>query len=150
MKKLSASLYASFKLKFLLVAFLTFAVTTSFSQTTDFVISVKTDNPGTSGTTQFTIPTNPSYSYNYDVDWGDGTTSAALTTSTTHTYAAAGTYTIRISGTFASIYFNGGGDCRKLLTVSQWGTAMNWQSFTSSFNGCNNLDVTATDVPILT
>ena len=118
---------------------------------TDFLISVKTDNTGTSGSTQFTIPVNDvAYSYNYGVDWGDGTTSAGVTNSTTHTYAAPGTYTIRISGTFPAIYFNGGGDSKKILTISQWGSSMNWQTFERSFLGCSNLDVTATDVPKLT
>src|SRR6185437_2158537 len=155
MKKFYAFLYTSFKLKFLLVAFLTLAVSSGFSQTTDFVITVKTDQQKTphftqySGTTQFTITVDDgAYTYNYDVNWGDGSTSAGLTTSTTHTYATAGTYTIRINGLFP--YFAGGEDGEKLLTVSQWGSAMNWQSFASSFKGCYNLDVTATDVPILT
>jgi hypothetical protein len=34
----------------------------------DFVITVKTDYAGTSGSTQFTIPTYPGKTYNYNVD----------------------------------------------------------------------------------
>jgi hypothetical protein len=114
---------------------------------TEFIMLVKTDNPGTSASDQFTIPTGPFVgSYNYDVDWGDGNTDTGLTTSTTHTYASAGTYTIKISGTFPKIYFANVGDKEKLLEVQNWGTIL-WQRMDSSFNGCTNMTITATDIP---
>ena len=113
----------------------------------EFIILVKTDNVGTSADNQFTIPIGPFVgSYNYDVDWGDGNTDTGLTTSTTHTYASAGTYTIKISGTFPKIYFNNGGDKLKLLEVQNWGAIL-WQRMDRSFFGCTNMTITATDVP---
>jgi large repetitive protein len=95
----------------------------------DFVIVVKTDNPGTSSNTQFTIPTTGGgYNYNVDID-NDGINEATgVTGDYTCNYAAADFYTIRIqdnSGTgtgFPRIYFNNGGDKDKLIKIEQWGT----------------------------
>ena len=48
-------------------------VSSQSALTDDFVITVKTDNPGTSADTQFTIPTTGGgYNYNVDCD-NDGT-----------------------------------------------------------------------------
>jgi len=121
----------------------------------DFVITVKTDNAGTSTSTQFTIPTTGS-GYNYNVDCNnDGIKEAnAQTGNYTCTYATAGTYTIRIKdnsglGTgFPRIFFNNGGDRQKLLTVQQWGKGK-WTSMRYAFAGCTNLTIPATDNPDL-
>ncbi|MCG2786860.1 MAG: BspA family leucine-rich repeat surface protein, partial [Anaerolineae bacterium] len=121
----------------------------------DFVITVKTDNAGTSSSTQFTIPTTGvGYNYNVDCD-NDGVDDAiAQTGSYTCNYASAGTYTVRIkdnsgAGTgFPRIYFNNGGDALKLLDIAQWGTGK-WTSMNSAFYGCSNVNMTATDVPDL-
>jgi surface protein len=123
----------------------------STGQTTDFVTSWKTSNTstGSSNTKQIKISINAGYTYKYNVNWGDGNTSSNITTGTTHTYSGANTYTVRISGTFPAIYFNNSGDRLKLLTITQWGSTMAWQSFSNSFYGCTNLNVTATDTPLL-
>jgi len=113
----------------------------------DFTMLVKTDNAGTSASDQFTIPTGGT-GYNYDVDWGDGTTSTGVTGSTTHTFPSAGNYVVKISGAFPRIFFNNGGDKLKLLEVQNWGNIA-WTSMDSAFEGCSNMDVTATDVPDL-
>lgn len=113
----------------------------------DFTMLVKTDNAGTSANDQFTIPTTGT-GYNYDVDWGDGTTSSGLTGSTTHTFPSAGNYVVKISGAFPRIYFNNGGDKAKLLEVQNWGNIA-WSSMERAFFGCSNMDVTATDAPDL-
>ena len=77
------------------------------------------------------------------VDWGDGNTD----TTNTHTYASGGTYTITIEGAVNTFRFAGAGDRLKILDVSNWGGF----DITSdrTFQSCNNLDVTATDVPIV-
>ena len=120
----------------------------------DFVITVKTDNPGTSSDIQFTIPTSGiEYDYNVDCD-NDGTNDiTGATDDTTCNYATAGTYTVRIkdntgAGTgFPQIYFDDSGDKDKLLTIEQWGTG-NWISMNSAFKGCSNLTtINATDIP---
>ena len=122
----------------------------------DFVITVKTDNTGTSTSTQFTIPTYSGETYNYNVDCNnDGVNEAtAQTGDYTCNYAAAGTYTVRIKdntglGTgFPRIYFNASGDRQKLLTIEQWGKGK-WTSMNSAFYGCSNLAGQAADSPDL-
>ncbi|WP_405383141.1 BspA family leucine-rich repeat surface protein [Maribacter sp. LLG6340-A2] len=121
-----------------------------------FVTTWKTDNPGVSANNQITIPTitggefnglgwSPD-SFNYAVDWGDGSTESGFTGDATHTYAVPGTYTVSIIGDFPHIYFNGSGDKDKILSIEQWGD-IRWISMVSAFEGCSNLDVVALDVP---
>ncbi|MFK5855594.1 MAG: BspA family leucine-rich repeat surface protein [Bacteroidota bacterium] len=114
-----------------------------------FVTTWKTDNPGTSESNQITIPTFLGETYDYTVDWGDGTSDSGVTGSISHTYSTSGTYTVSITGNFPRIFFNGGGDAQKLLNVLEWGDIV-WSSMEASFQGCSNLDVMATDVPDLT
>jgi len=124
--------------------------------TYDFVITVKTDNIGTSSDTEFTIPTYPGESYDYNVDCdNDGLEDwTAQTGDVTCSYPSAGTYTIRIkdnsgSGTgFSHIYFNDSGDAEKLLSVDQWGMAY-WSSMAHAFEGCTHLSGAASDSPNL-
>jgi surface protein len=124
----------------------------------DFVITVQTDNPGTSANTAFTIPTYSGAVYDYNVDCNDDDVVAddfvGQTGDVTCTYDLPGTYNIRIkdnsgAGTgFPRIYFNNQGDKDKLLTVDQWG--MNhWSSMERAFYGCSNLTVPAVDKPDL-
>jgi surface protein len=113
----------------------------------DFTMLVKTDNAGTSASDQFTIPTTGT-GYNYDVDWGDGTTSTGVTGSTTHTFPSAGNYVVKISGAFPRIYFNNGGDRLKLLEVQNWGNIV-WKTFYLAFFNCANMNITANDTPDL-
>lgn len=110
---------------------------------TPFISSWKTDNAGTSSSTQITIPTSSTGTYNCTVDWGDGNTNTITTwndAAWTHTYSVAGTYTVKFYGTFNGIVFNNGGDRLKLLSITQWGT--NFRVGTTQgtyFYGCANL-----------
>ncbi len=113
-----------------------------------FVTTWKTDNPGASEDNQITIPTHPDETYNYTVNWGDGTSDENVSGDITHTYATAGTYQVSISGEFPQIYFGNQGDKEKILTVNQWGDNV-WYSMFNAFHGCSNLDVVAQDVPNL-
>ncbi len=122
---------------------------------TDFIITVQTDNAGTSTDTQFTIPTTGTgYNYNVDCDNNGSIEATVQTGNYTCNYGAAGTYTVRIIdnsglGTgFPRIYFNNGGDADKLLTVQQWGSG-EWSSMEGAFYGCSNLTVPASDAPDL-
>ncbi len=130
---------------------------TAAAGTDDFVITVNTANAG-SADNLFIIPTTGA-GYNYNVDCNnDGTDEATgQTGSYTCDYSplgGAGTYTIRIKdnvgdGTgFPRIYFAGGGDRQKLLTIEQWGTGK-WTSMYYAFGYCNNLTIPATDAPDL-
>ena len=118
----------------------------------------KTDNAGTTTSTQIRIPTTGTgYSYRVDVngdgDFADTVGSWNETTNRTGTvtidFAAPGTYPIAICGTFPRIFINNGGDKDKILTVTQWGDNA-WTSMASAFLAASNLNVTATDTPNLT
>lgn len=124
---------------------------------TDFVTAWKTDNAGTTSSTSIGIPLAPSTAYNFQIDWNnDGvydqtynaTTPASPATYVTHDYGVAGTYKVRIGGTFPRIYFANAGDKLKLLRVDQWGT-ISWRSMNSAFWGCANLRIPAADAPNL-
>ena len=97
-----------------------------------------------------TIPTFSGETYKYKVDWNNDDTFDAteFTGDATHTYAEAGTHTVRIRGTFPRIYFNGAGDKDKIQSIKQWGTNA-WTSMENAFEGCSNLQITATDFPDL-
>jgi surface protein len=118
----------------------------------DFIITIKTDNPGTSSSTAFTIPTNGAgYSYDVDCDINDGPDPLLIgqTGDATCVYPVAGTYTLAVSGTFPQIFFNYGGDAQKLVSVDQWGTGV-WNSMAFAFAGASNMNITALDAPNLT
>ncbi|MGX1930100.1 BspA family leucine-rich repeat surface protein [Flagellimonas sp. 2504JD4-2] len=118
-----------------------------------FTTTWKTDNPGVSADDQITIPTFSGESYNYTVDWGDGTFDTGVNGDINHTYEVPGTYRIEITGEFPRIYFAGfignESDVDKILSVDQWGNNI-WSSMENSFIGCTNLDVKAFDAPNLT
>ncbi|MEO1211749.1 MAG: BspA family leucine-rich repeat surface protein, partial [Cyanobacteria bacterium J06638_20] len=122
---------------------------------TSFTTVWRTDNPGASDDNTITIPTFAGETYDYYVDWGDGTAVQAFNTDTSpsHTYETVGEVTVRIAGTFPRIYFsfqnsNNGGDSQKIIDVAQWGD-IQWTSMEDAFRGCYNLDVTAPDAPDL-
>ena len=115
------------------------------SPTDDFVSTWQTDKPGDSNDTSIEVPIvgGP-----YEADWGDGAgfSESGLSGPANHTYAAAGTYTIRIRGVYDSIFFNDTGDKEKILSVDQWGTNQ-WKSMKEAFHGAYNLQVPAIDIP---
>ena len=117
-----------------------------------FVTTWQTDNPGTSDNTSITIPTAAAngWIYDYHVDWdGDGIIDEfGLTGDASHDYGTSGTYKVQIIGTFPRIRFNDEGDAQKIIDVLQWGD-IQWDSFSSAFQGCSNLNFTATDTPDL-
>jgi len=116
-----------------------------------FVTTWKTDNAGTSASNQITLPLVSGGTYDFNVNWGDGTTTDHITAynqaEVTHTYASAGTYTVRIFGTIRGFKFDNGGDKLKLLTIDSYGSLD--ISTGRSFFGCANLTSTATDAPTI-
>ena len=107
--------------------------------TTDFVMEVLISNDGDS----FTIPCRDIGTFNAVIDWGDGSTDTITTfdaAALQHTYATAGTKTIKVSGTFTNIQFANGGDKSKVLGVMNLGI-VGWENLKNAFYGCNNLDV---------
>ncbi len=104
---------------------------------------------GSSANNEIIIPTNPAYTtYNYTVDWGDGTMDTNVNGNIAHTYTTPGTYTIAISGVFPSIYFNNSGDRNKIIQILSWGD-IQWQTMENAFFGCENMNFDAIDAPDL-
>jgi len=115
----------------------------------DFIITVKTDNTGTSTDTQFTIPTSTSgitTPFLYDIETSDGQTITGNTGDTTITFPSAGEYDIKISGSFPYMFFVNGGDKLKLLDIKNFGIyALGSTSQYGAFYGCSNMVISATD-----
>ena len=115
-----------------------------------FIITVKTDNAGTSNNEQFTIPTSTTgitQAFLYDIETSDGQTITGNTGDTTITFPSAGTYDIYISGSFPYIRFSNGGDKLKLLDIKNFGIyALGSTIQSNAFFGCSNLVISATDI----
>lgn len=116
-----------------------------------FIITVKTDNTGTSNNDQFTLHLVSGGTYDFTVYSSDGTIfhTDDYTNNTITFNGGAGTYTLYITGILKGWSFNNGGDCQKLLNISQWG-CFNPANQANVFYGCQNLTVTATDAIDLT
>jgi len=118
-----------------------------------FISSWKTDNTstGSSSNNQVKLPLDFAGTYNFVVQWGDGNSDTITSynqAETTHTYSAAGTYTVTISGTITGWKFDNVGDRLKLLNISQWGS-LKFGNTGYYFYGAQNLQITATDIPDL-
>jgi hypothetical protein len=107
---------------------------------------------GSSAANQITLPLTNVGSYDFIVDWGDGNTdtiTAFNQAEVTHTYAAAGSYTVRMAGTINGWQFNNTGDRLKLTRISNWGNLDFTNTNTGAFYGCSNLTITATNAPVM-
>lgn len=98
-----------------------------------------------------TLPLKSSGVFSGTIDWGDGGATDTLSyANRQHTYTSAGTYTITISGdTLQGWAFENGGDKLKITDVSNWGKIFEFDR-TRMFQGCANMDVSATDIPTIT
>lgn len=120
-----------------------------------FVFVVKTDNTstGSSSSNQFSLPLIVTGAYNFSVDWGDSTSdniSVWNAAAATHTYSSVGTYTITITGLLQGWRFANTRDRLKILDIQNWGIFTNTPVTDvnqGAFQGCSNLDVSATDSP---
>lgn len=97
-----------------------------------------------------TLPLKSAGVFSGTIDWGDGGATDTLSyANRQHTYTSAGTYTITISGdTLQGWAFENGGDKLKITDVSNWGTIFEFDR-TRMFQGCANMDVSATDIPTI-
>ena len=112
-----------------------------------------------SGADTVTLPLISSGTYNFDIDWGDGTTSTITaynqvlsdeSVAVTHSYTGGGVKTISIGGTNSTItgwQFNNAGDKTLITGISNWGTLN--ISTNAAFHGCTALNVTATNAPTI-
>lgn len=118
----------------------------------EFESTWKTDNVGTSGDNQISLPLEITGTYDFAVSWGDGSSDTITVwnqAETTHTYASAGTYTVKITGTIKGWRFNNVGDKLKILTIENWCSLLldtdDYFFGGNYFYGCANLVVNATD-----
>jgi len=122
-----------------------------------FITTWKTDNTGVvlSNSDQVKLPLHSSGTFNFDVDWGDGsgnTITAYNQAEITHTYSTAGTYDITISGTCYGFGFLGEttlGDNSKLIDVKNWGN-MRFHNVNFQLASTNLTNISATDSPDFT
>ncbi|MFX0100522.1 MAG: DUF2341 domain-containing protein [Candidatus Hodarchaeota archaeon] len=107
---------------------------------------------GSSTPDQIRLPLVSTGTYNFSVNWGDGTFDTITSwnqSEVTHTYASPGIYTIKIAGMIIGWCFNYTGDKLKIYDILQWGH-LRLGNTGSYFDGCNNLDSSASDAPDLT
>ena len=124
----------------------------SLTTTVEFTIPTfrtvwDTSKPGTSGTSTITLPLVPGVAYNFNVDWGDGSSSeitSADDPDRVHVYSSDNVYLVKMAGSYPQLRF--AFDSERLIEVSQWGTNA-WTSFENMFLNCKNLDLTAQDIP---
>ncbi|MCF2141017.1 MAG: DUF285 domain-containing protein [Candidatus Lokiarchaeota archaeon] len=102
---------------------------------------------GSSNDNQIRLPLESSGTYNFTVNWGDGTSDTITVwnqAEVTHTYSVPGIYTLIIYGTIVGWCFDFDGDRMKIIEILQWGSLelgnSGWY-----FAGCENLNLTATD-----
>ncbi len=123
----------------------------TFAQIVDYAIDKYNLNPDldsfittwqtTSASESITLPFTDDGSYSALVNWGDGnlsTITAYNDADRIHTYADAGTYSVRITGTVGGWSFNNTGDKGKIRTIEQWGSNV-WANLTGGFYGCSGL-----------
>ncbi len=107
---------------------------------------------GSSAVNQVKLPLEPSGTYNFVVDWGDGTNNTITSwnqSEITHTYLYKGQYDIEIRGTIIGWCFDHSGDRLKILNIKQWG-CLRLGNSGRYFYGCNNMYITANDLLDLT
>ena len=105
-----------------------------------FVSTWRTSNTstGSSTATQVRLPLISTGTYNFVVEWGDGTSDTITVwnqAETTKTYTTAGLYQIKITGTCVAWRFANTGDRLKILSVEKWGTAFRLGATDQHFNG---------------
>ena len=131
-----------------------------------FTIDTTSTEAGSSAANQYRLPLMSTGTYDFYVNWGDGTLGDQITTwnqsEATHTYASSGTYTISIqavslSGGTPSIdhiswasqngtTISAANDRLKVQDITSWGNAQIYLN-EYVFSTCNNLDITTTVEP---
>ena len=86
----------------------------------------------------------------YSILWGDGSNSTDVSGSQSHTYGAAGNYTVTVLGDgLEHIYMYGdAANARQLMSIEQWG-GTKWTTMYGAFGSAANMVYRATDTPDL-
>jgi hypothetical protein len=64
------------------------------------IVNTNLNSANLGNTNEMRIYTWATHSYNYNIDWGDGTYITGYTGTATHVYASSGIYTVKISGNY--------------------------------------------------
>jgi len=107
---------------------------------------------GSSGYNQVHLPLEMNGTYDFFVDWGDGSNDSITEwdqAQVTHTYSSPGVVSINITGLIVGWRFNYGGDKLKIIEIQQWG-CLRLGNSGNYFHGCFYLRITATDISNLT
>lgn len=123
-----------------------------------FILKIDTSNTFGGPNYPLIINTDVSYTYDYTVDWGDGT-KTNHTGDASHTYSSEDIYEVKITGECPWIKqfdYNGGNNY--IVDILQWGD-LEFKSLKQTFKSCNSLanpdgssatpgiPITATDTP---
>ena len=83
------------------------------------------------------------------IDWGDGnTTDVGANGTQQHAYAAAGNYTVAVTGGLGRINLNESPSADKLASLDQWGD-ITWTTMKEAFRKATSMVYNATDAPDL-
>jgi surface protein len=111
---------------------------------------------GSSASNQIALPLFNGGTYDFVVDWGDGSSDVITAfdqAERVHTYAIAGIYDIKINGLLRGWRFSNAGDRLKILDIKNWGKSVQYtgspNTLTGVYYGCNNMNFTATDSPVI-
>ena len=115
----------------------------------DFIFKINTDGEGDT----FTFPLYNGGTYNFVVDWGDGSEDSTVTAyndeDRIHEYATDDIFTITVTGTLTGFRFANSGDRLLIIEISNFGN-FNPGNTGQTFYGCSNLIITANDTMDLT
>jgi len=131
-----------------LLVFMSMSSSLSAQEDDLFIITVTSHN------NNYQLPMYGSADLNYSIDWDyDGTFAADETTTTTniiHNYGNNMQRQIAVRIIAGNPWFKANNHAYRnyLNSVDQWGTAV-WQNMETAFNGCNAVNVLATDKPDL-
>ena len=110
-----------------------------------FILTFRT----TTANESVTIGTFSDFTYNFNVDWGDGTPlDNNQTGDVSHVFASSGDHQISITGDYPAFDRGNIENARKLISVDQWGSQV-WLTMQSAFQQCSNLVSVGSDAPDL-
>ena len=89
------------------------------------------------------ISTNDIFKYNFNINWGDGSTDKNIEKTITHKYEEDGLYTVSINGEYPHIYKLCSNN-QNLQSIEQWGS-QKWRSMKESFKNCKELSTINTE-----